>query len=192
MIFLKILGGAVGIIEESPEHVERFKKIAVKYADKKILGPINVLWMQHFIKNDPQADEIFKQYLTDAPRLMFQHVIQIGREQSNVDIVQRLINLLQTTKVSEGAIGNVYSCLIDIHANKNDADACITTVDNCLKDVSFENINRTALMRAKECVEKSGKKFPHTIPEKKSSNKQESSSSSSSSSSDDEVTKKKS
>lgn len=146
--------------------------------------------MQHFVKNDPKADDIFKQYLADAPRLMFQHVIQVGREKQDVDTVKRLIGLLQSTKVSEGAIGNAYSCLLDINHAKNDPAACLDTVNACLKDVSFENINRTALLRAKECVEKAGKKFPHTIPEKKSSNQQDSSSSSSSSSSDDEVTRK--
>lgn len=146
--------------------------------------------MQHFIKNDPKADAIFKQHLVDCPRLMFQHVIQIGRDRQDADIVQRLISLLQGTKVSEGAIGNAYSCLLDIHSAKSDSNACLTTVKACLNDVSFENINRTALLRAKECVEKAGKKFPHTIPEKKSSEKKDSSSSSSSSSSDDEVTRK--
>lgn len=146
--------------------------------------------MQHFINNDPKADGIFKQFLVDSPRLMFQHVIQISREKQDADIVQRLVVLLQSTKVSEGAIGNAYSCLLDINSAKNDSDACLKTVNACLNDVSFENINRTALLRAKECVEKAGKKFPHTIPEKKSSEQQDSSSSSSSSSSDDEVTRK--
>jgi leucine-rich PPR motif-containing protein, mitochondrial len=183
-------GGSIGIIEAKPEYADKFEKIAAKYANKKILGPVNVLWMHYFINNDPRAEKIFKEHLVDAPRLMFQRVIQEGREKQDANVISRLITVLHSTKVSEGAIGNAYSCLLDIHAAKNEAAACLTTIDACLKDTCFENINRTALLRAKDCIEKSGQKFPHQIPEKKA-NKEDSSSSSSSSSSDDEVTRKK-
>lgn len=177
-------------MDAKPELTEQFERIAGKYAAKKILGPMNVLWMHFFINGDAKADGIFKQHLVDAPRLMFQRVIQVGREKQDAELVQRLINLLHTTKVSEGAIGNAYSCLLDIQAAKADPDACLKTVNACVAEVCFEHVNRTALNRAKDCIEKSGQKFPHTIPDKKPANQQDSSSSSSSSSSDDEVTRK--
>lgn len=147
--------------------------------------------MHLYINHDPKADVIFKEHLVDAPRLMFQRVIQIGREKNDAVLVQKLITLLQDSKVSEGAVGNAYSCLLDVHAATNDAESCLKTVASCIKDVCFENVNKTALLRAKECVEKAGLKFPHAISEQKTSKKQDSSSSSSSSSSDDEVTRKK-
>lgn len=146
--------------------------------------------MQLFINSDPRAEDVFQKHLTDAPRLMFQRIIQTGREKQDAHLVERLITLLHETKVSEGAVGNAYSCLLDIYATKNDDTACLKTIDACIKEVCFENVNKTALLRAKECVEKAGKKFPHKIPEKKTLNKGDSSSSSSSSSSDDEVTRK--
>jgi leucine-rich PPR motif-containing protein, mitochondrial len=186
-----LLGGSIGILESSPELSDQFEKIAIKYAQKNNLGPLNVLWMHYLVNHDPKAEGIFKSYLADSPRLMFQKVIQAGRDKQDEKLVQNLIDLLHGTKVSEGAIGNAHSCLLDIYAAKDNADGCLKAVESSLKDVSFENINRTALLRAKECVEKAGKKFPHTIPEKKTSNQQDSSSSSSSSSSDDEVTQKK-
>lgn len=150
---------------------------------------MNVLWIHYFSNKDSKADAIFKEYLADSPRLMFQKVVQKGRDNLDNKLVEDLIGILKTTKVSEGALGNVYSCLLDIHAAKNNSEGCLKTLSDCIKDVCFEHLNRTAMFRAKDCVEKSGKKFPHTIPEKKTS-KQESSSSSSSSSSDDEVTQK--
>lgn len=177
-------------MESHPDCAEKFEKIAVKYAAKNINGPMNVLWMHLFVNNDPRADTIFKEYLIDSPRLMFQRIVHYGRDKQDVEIVQKLIKVLPQSKVSEGAIGNAYSCLLDIHATKDDANAILTTIDACIKDVCFEHVNRTALNRAKDCVEKAGKKFPYTIPVGKVSNKQDTSSSSSSSSSDDEVTKK--
>lgn len=151
---------------------------------------MNCLWIHYFIKKDPRADKIFEEYLKDAPRLMFHHVVQYGREQQDDTLVENLIGVLKEAKVSEGAIGNAYSCLIDIKAAKNDAEGCLKATSDCVQDVCFEHVNRTALMRAKDCVEKAGQKFPHTIPEKKAAN-QDSSSSSSSSSSDDEVKQKR-
>lgn len=178
-------------MDKNPECADVFQKIAEKYAAKNIHAPMNVLWMQLFINNDPKAEEIFKKYLVDAPRLMFQRIIQQAREKQDAEVIQKLIQVLHITKVSEGAIGNVYSCLLDIHAAKNDSGACLDTIDACVKEVSFENVNRSALLRAKDCIEKAGKKFPHTIPARNDTKQQESSSSSSSSSSDDEVTKEK-
>lgn len=183
------LGGAIGIIDQHPESIEKFHEVAKKYAEKKVIGPVNVLWMHYFINHDPKADELFKDYLSSAPRLMFQRVIQMARRNEDEKLVQNLIVVLNEAKVSEGAIGNAYSCLIDICAAKNNPDACLKAVNDCVKAVSFENVNKTALQRAKDCVESAGKKFPHKIPDKKTSN-QDSSSSSSSSSSDDEVTRK--
>lgn len=189
-------GGAVGILDALPECSGKFEEIAVKYAKKGLLGPMNVLWMHHFIKNETEiADRLWKEHLSSAPRLMFQRIVHLGRESQDTDLIQRLINLLKTAKVSEGALGNAYSCLLDIQSNKSDFDSALKSLDEAIKDVCLENINKTALMRIKEGVEKSGKNFPHTIPSKSGNNKNtadSSSSSSSSSSSDDEVTKKKS
>ncbi|CAO1333276.1 unnamed protein product [Diamesa serratosioi] len=186
-------GGAVGILEAMPESAEQFEQLALKYAAKGQLGPMNVLWSFHFINNNKEtADRLWNEHLVSAPRLMFQRIVHLGRDNQDHALVQRLIDLLRNAKVSEGAIGNAYSCLLDIYSNKNDADACLKTLEISIKDVCLENINRTALMRVKECVEKAGKKFPHEIPNKAPKNtKAENSSSSSSSSSDDEVDRKK-
>lgn len=186
-------GGAVGILEAMPESADQFEQLALKYAAKGQLGPMNVLWSFHFINNNKEtADRLWNEYLASAPRLMFQRIVHLARDKQDHDLVQRLIDLLRNAKVSEGAIGNAYSCLLDIYSNKNDADACLKTLDISIKDVCLENINRTALMRVKDCVEKAGKKFPHQIPNKAPKNtKAENSSSSSSSSSDDEVDRKK-
>lgn len=184
-------GAASGILKENPDRVGRFEKIAKKYAAAKVIGPMNVLWMHLFIEQDPKADAIFNEHLLDEPRLMFQRIVKEGREKQDAELVEKLIGILHKTKVSEGAKGNVYSCLIDIYATKNDPDGCIKAIDASIKDVCLENINKTALFRAKACVESAGQKFPHQIPAKNTTKDQDSSSSSSSSSSDDEVTQKK-
>jgi leucine-rich PPR motif-containing protein len=190
---LFLVGGAIGLLESASENVtKRYEEMARKYAAQNILGPINVLWIHHFVKGEfEQADKIWKEYLSAAPRLMFHRIVQVAREKSSTQLIEKLITLLQSgTAISEGAIGNCYSALIDIQTTKGNANAVQDTLVKAVDAVCLENINTTALNRAKEVMEKAGKSFPYTIPEKKTK-KQDSSSSSSSSSSDDDVRQKK-
>lgn len=156
---------------------------------------MNVLWMHHFVaKNMEESERIWKSHLSNAPRLMFQRVVTLAREKQDDDMIRNLISVLKQAKVSEGAVGNAYSCLLDIHTTRNEFDRALEALDEAIKDVCLENINRTALMRIKEGVEAAGKSFPHKIPKKKEKSDNQtgysSSSTSSSSSSDDEpVTK---
>jgi leucine-rich PPR motif-containing protein len=188
-----LLGGAIGLLEgATPDITKRYEKIAQKYATQNILGPINVLWIHHFVNGDfAEADKVWKEFLSSTPRLMFHRIIQHAREKSDAQLVEKLISTIQSgTAISEGAIGNCYSALVDIESAKDNA----TTVLDCLKKavdaVCLENINTTALNRAKEVVVKAGKTFPYTIPEKTTKKQDSSSSSSSSSSSDDDVKQK--
>lgn len=116
---------------------------------------------------------------------MFQRVVQHCRETKDDVLINKLIDHLKTSKVTEGAIGNAYSCLIDVLVTKEKVEEAITTFENAIKDVSIENLNRTAILRVKEMHEKLNKPFNYKLPTK--SNK----SSSSLSSSDEEHSKPK-
>lgn len=150
---------------------------------------MNVLWIHHFINGHDDADKIWNEYLVNTPRVMFQRIIETSRQKDNDQLIKKLINLLKTdTNITNGALGIAYSGLIDILASREDYVNGLAAIDDAIKIVSLENINRTALMRIKIGIEKSGKQFPYTIPEKRifSTKGEENSSSSSSSSSDDE------
>lgn len=164
--------------------------LAEKYAAHNQLGPMNVLWM-HLISNGQEvaSKQIWDKHLSSAPRLMFQRVLQTAREQQDEKLASTVISQLRGSKISEGAIGNAYSCLIDIQTAKGNTDKALEVLVNAIKDVSLENINRTALLRLKQAVEEKSQQFPYTVPEKRT--KAEDSSSSSSSSSDDDVTPKR-
>ncbi|EDV30832.1 uncharacterized protein Dana_GF14846 [Drosophila ananassae] len=180
-------GGAVGILDKHPELVPQYQSLAEKFAAHNQLGPMNVLWM-HLISSGQEAasKQIWDKHLSNAPRLMFQRVLQTAREQQDEKLASVVISQLRDSKISEGAIGNAYSCLIDIQTTKGNADKALDVLANAVKDVSLENINRTALLRLKQAVEEKSQKFPYTIPEKRTK-AEDSSSSSSSSSSDDDV-----
>lgn len=159
-------------------------------AEKGILAPINIMWMCH-IENGKldQADRIMKNFLSDTPRIMFNHTLRVARERNDVTIVKNLLESLKGAKVTESALGTVHSCLIDVYCAQEMYNDALNAVDNAIKDVCLENINRTALGRVKDGLAAAGKNFPHTIPNKKKANAAESSSSSSSS--DDEPPVKK-
>lgn len=148
---------------------------------------MNVLWIHHISSgNETASKQIWDKHLSSAPRLMFQRVLQTAREQNDDKLAQSVINQLRDSKISEGAIGNAYSCLIDIQTGKGNADKALETLKTAIKDVCLENINRTALLRLKALVEAEKKEFPYNIPEKKLGKSL--SSSTSSQSSDDDVT----
>lgn len=167
------------------------ESLAEKYAALNQLGPMNVLWM-HLISTgqEPASKQIWDKYLSSAPRLMFQRVLQTAREQQDEKLAANVISQLRSSKISEGAIGNAYSCLLDIQTNKGNTDKALEVLSNAIKDVSLEHINRTALLRLKQAVEAKSQTFPYTVPEKRTK-ANESSSSSSSSSDDDDVAPKR-
>ncbi|XP_017067892.2 leucine-rich PPR motif-containing protein, mitochondrial [Drosophila eugracilis] len=180
-------GGAVGILEKHPELVPQYQVLAEKFAFHNQLGPMNVLWMHLISSGEESASkQIWDKHLSNAPRLMFQRVLQTAREQQDEKLVSTVISQLKNSKISEGAIGNAYSCLIDIQTTKGNSEKAMDVLANAIKDVSLENINRTALLRLKQAVEEKSQTFPYTIPEKRTK-ADDSSSSSSSSSSDDDV-----
>ncbi|KAH8271898.1 hypothetical protein KR044_009914 [Drosophila immigrans] len=183
-------GGAVGILDKHPELVAQYEAIAEKYAAHNQLGPMNVLWM-HLITNGQEvaSKQIWDKHLSNAPRLMFQRVLQTAREQQDEKLASTVIAQLRGSKISEGAIGNAYSCLLDIQTTKGNTDKALDLLATAIKDVSLEHINRTALLRLKQAVEEKSQKFPYTVPEKRTK-AGDSSSSSGSSSSDDDVSTK--
>ncbi|XP_022911098.2 leucine-rich PPR motif-containing protein, mitochondrial [Onthophagus taurus] len=164
-------GGAVGILEKHPELTEKYEQIAQKYSKHKIIAPYNVLWAQYFIKgNDEKAEQIWKDYLQGAPRIMFQRVVQAARDNQDVVLIKKLIDHLKTSKVTEGALGNAYSCLLDVVVAKGDKDEVISTFEATVKEIPIESINRTAVLRVKDIYTSQEKPFIHKIPLKSKGN----------------------
>lgn len=142
---------------------------------------MNVLWAHHFInENDEAADRIWKTHLADTPRIMFQRVVQLARETKNETLIRRLISHLKNTKVTEGALGNAYSCLLDVLVQLDRTDDIVTVFEQVTSEINTEFINRTAMLRVKEIYEKQGRKFTHVIPGKKQNSVAQQGSSSSS------------
>lgn len=147
---------------------------------------MNVLWIHNMIKNNfEEANNIFKQHLTEQPRLMFQKVLQHARDTSNEKSVYSILASVKDSKISEGALGNIYSCALDILTKKQETSKALALLDEGLKDICLENFNRTALIRLKDLCSMKGIEFPHKIIAKANS------SSSSSSSSDDDIVEPK-
>ncbi|KRT80285.1 hypothetical protein AMK59_7357 [Oryctes borbonicus] len=160
-------GGAVGILEKHPEYTEKYAVIAKKYADRGIISPVNVLWAQYFIKGeDEKAEVLWKQYLQGAPRIMFQRVVQVARETKDEPLIRKLIAHLKTSNVTDGAIGNAYSCLLDVLVVKESNDEIVKTFEMAIKDIPIDTINRTAVLRVKEAYVKLNKPFDYKIPPK--------------------------
>lgn len=158
-------GGAYGILEKFPNLTEQYEQLALKYAQRGIVGPLNVLWTSYFInENHEKADKLWNEHLKDTPRIMFQKIVQTARDQQNETLAKKLIEHLKITKVSDGAIGNAYSCLLDVLFSKQNYEELIETFEKATKAVPVNCLNRTAIIRCKEAYEKLGKPFNYTVP----------------------------
>lgn len=184
-------GGALGILSKYPEATKNFEKIAELYAKNNVTGPMNMLWIHYFLNgNEASSKYIWDKYLRISSRIMFQHILETARQQKNPKFVQKLLHLLRGSNISKGAMGNAYSCLIDIQIAEEDLDAAVESLNEATKSVGIENINRTALSRLKAGLKNHNKEVPFTIPEEEAG-KDSLSSSSSSSSSDDDISPKR-
>lgn len=140
---------------------------------------MNVLWAYYFINGDhAEAEHIWNTYVKDSPRIMFQRVLQQAREKNDEQLANKLIDHLKSSKVTEGALGNAYSCLLDILCSKQQNERVIEEFEKSVKGVNINFINRTAVLRVKDIYEKLGKPFNYKVPSK--ADKQSTTSSSSS------------
>lgn len=119
------------------------ESIGIKYANKGIVAPLNVLWTHYFVSgNSEKASQIWNNYLKDSPRIMFQRIVQTAREKQDEELTKKLIEHLKISNVTEGAIGNAYSCLLDVLHGKGRNDELVATFEGALKDVRIDSINR--------------------------------------------------
>jgi pentatricopeptide repeat protein len=162
-------GGAMGLLDNHPELLDRFTVLAQEFANTGYVAPMNVLWTYHFINDNSEvADSIWEKYVKSSNQIMFQKVCQVARSTGNLNLAFGLVSkLADADQVTPGARGIAYSCLLD----------CLCTAEkhkqgwNVLQDalsrgVELEDVNRTALVRLKTGLETQGQRFPYTIPPK--------------------------
>ena len=98
---------------------------------------------------------------------MFQKVCQTARSTGNSELAWRLVDLLHTATVTQGARGIAYSCLLDVLTQRGAySEGCEALKTALNHGVNLADINRTALKRLKEGVEEKGLPFPYDIPKK--------------------------
>lgn len=91
------------------------ERLALTYAARGIIAPINVLWMHLFMKEeDAAAKKLWDEHVANSPRIMFQHILSEARAKRDEHIVRKLLDLLHGTAISERARGTAYSCLVDV------------------------------------------------------------------------------
>jgi len=162
-------GGAMGLLDNHPELLEKFTVLAEGFAKTGYVAPMNVLWTYHFInENSVVADSIWENYVKGSNQIMFQKVCQVARSTGNLTLAFGLVNkLADADQVTRGARGIAYSCLLDCLCTKEDHQQGWNVLQDALgRGVELEDVNRTALVRLKSGLEAEGKPFPYTIPPK--------------------------
>ena len=88
-------GGAMGLLDNHPELLDRFTVLAQEFANTGYVAPMNVLWTYHFINNNGEvADTIWEKYVKSSNQIMFQKVCQVARSTGNLNLAFGLVNKL--------------------------------------------------------------------------------------------------
>lgn len=158
----------MGILENNPHLIEKYAKVAAKFVKLDYIAPMNVLWTYYFINNmHDKAEPLWQLYVKDCPQIMFQKICQTARSQGNLDMASRLVDLLKDAKVTSGAQGIAYSCLLDVMTQKGSFKDALDRLESGLEQgVNMDDINRTAIIRLKSGLEDQGLDFPFEVPKK--------------------------
>merc|ERR1719499_2828589 len=138
-------GGALGILDTNPELLDRFTHLATKFASIGYVAPMNVLWTYHFIHgNRDIASNIWQKHVKNSNQIMFQKVCQVARSTGNIKLAFGLVHhLADAEKVTSGARGIAYSCLLDcLCAGKRYKEAYTALKEALTMNVTIEDINR--------------------------------------------------
>lgn len=82
-------------------------------------------------------------------------------------MASNLVDLLHNANVTSGAQGIAYSCLLDVESQKGDYKGGLEKLTIGInRGVQLKDVNRTALLRIKNGLEKQGESFPFEIPKK--------------------------
>lgn len=115
---------------------------------------------------------LWNEHLSKVPRIMFQKILQTARENKDDILAKKLIEVLKNTPViTQGALGNAYSCLLDLLVTNGKIEELFNKFEEAIQNVSIDNINRTAVLKVKEVYEKEGRYFDKNIPDRKKNNR---------------------
>lgn len=120
--------------------------------------------MYYLIKHNSKSEDVWNKHIQSSKRIMFQRVLKHARETSDIEMVQLLINKLKTATVTEGALGNAYSGLLDVLWHNGKYEECVAAFEQAIKDVPIDTVNRTALIKVRGSHEKLGKPFNYILP----------------------------
>ncbi|KAJ6650150.1 Leucine-rich PPR motif-containing protein, mitochondrial [Pseudolycoriella hygida] len=153
-----------GLFGQHPELIVKFENFAVNMTKKGIYSPINIIWMHHIENgNTNLAKSITENFLIHSTKIMFRHTTRVARERGDEKIANDLIKLVRDSKANEFGLGEVHSCLIDVLCLRGKYDEALKAIENALKDVPLERIQRNTLLKVQEGIEKAGKKFPYKV-----------------------------
>ncbi|XP_050423237.1 leucine-rich PPR motif-containing protein, mitochondrial-like [Adelges cooleyi] len=187
-------GSVVEILQKDSTVLPTIEEINSKLAPKGITVFANSLWSYFMLNNEfDKADKLIGD-LDVSTRIQYRHILVNIRSKGNFELGQKLLSTISKLKGLANKntnLGLVYCALIDGHVNQDNYVEAHNTLDEALKQVSFEDISESTVSRLKKDIESKGETFKYDIQKFKkrgtaSKNRELKSESDSSDSSDDE------
>ena len=127
---------------------------------------MKVLWQYYFIRNEVDR---FREVAAECPEARVKsfygakHIRRYAYEEKDVDLLDRLLNLLRKAGVSREDVATLYSEQIDILSDQQEFENAALVIAQAIKEVDLKMLTRHSLLRVKQGVESAGKVFPYNI-----------------------------
>lgn len=148
---------------EYVDRVENLLKLCLEKSENNITVA-NTLWNQYMLtKKFKDADEIWKTWKLNNTHISFRTLTNYVIRSSDVELGQKIVDSLESSKISAPALGIVYGALISAHVQNNSIEDALGTLNRALSRVQISDIIKSSLVMLKvACLSKSIK-FPYEI-----------------------------
>ncbi|XP_046740145.1 leucine-rich PPR motif-containing protein, mitochondrial [Diprion similis] len=139
---------AKDLLNNNPEFLERYIKLTEKYADHGIFLPIEILWTELFVKQIPEADRIWTQYLSDKPNGPLTSLITYTNVTKNSKVVEKIAEILKNNPhVTPDVKAWIYSSLISAYCMEHKYEESIVVLQKAIADEKAVEFIKPSLLQ---------------------------------------------
>lgn len=122
--------------------------------------PLTILWSYHFNNgNDERANTIWLEHIRCQKTIAFKYITQKAIQTQNVQLAKKLVYVLESSLVSDEALSEAHSCLLDVYAANEQFEEGARVIDTLKHQNKLKFVQRDSLKRIRNGLAAVGKSF---------------------------------
>lgn len=138
--------------------------LASKAADNHYHVPLMIVWCYHFIEGHHEiANQMWLEHIQFQKDIAFKYITQTAIRKQDVMLAKKLVDLLESSSVSEEALAMAHSDLLDVYAATEQFEEGAKVIDMLNHQKKLHLVQKASLKRIRRGLEAAGKLFPYKI-----------------------------